>query len=160
QRVHSGLAVDGVVVVTRIPDEGVVAGTHVGDVISVTTDDYVVALAAGNVVITEAAIHGQRDLAGGEKPGIDHVITAKSVGGEMIGGLGVEQVDFLGQATHRNSICIRGDCDRVVSSRGVDRHIVDLPITSVSAQDACQIDIDLRDIGPGQIVDYDIVSTA
>ena len=43
-RVEAGLALDGVVVVAGVPDEGVVAGAHQGDVVAVAAVDQVVAL--------------------------------------------------------------------------------------------------------------------
>ena len=63
-RVEAGLALEGVVVVARVPDEGVVAGAHQGDVVAVAAVDEVVALAAEEEVVAEAAVHRQLDAVG------------------------------------------------------------------------------------------------
>ena len=63
-RVEAVLALEGVVVVTRVPDEGVVAGTHQGGVVAVAAVDEVVAFAADEEVVAEAAVHRQLDAVG------------------------------------------------------------------------------------------------
>ena len=64
QRVEAGLTLDGVVVVARIPDEGVVAGAHQRGVVAVAAVDQVVALAADDEVVAEAAVDRQLHAAG------------------------------------------------------------------------------------------------
>src|SRR5262245_23881099 len=57
ERVHPVLTFDGVVVVTRVPDERVVARAHEGSVVAVAAIDQVVAFAAVEFVVAKAAIH-------------------------------------------------------------------------------------------------------
>ena len=64
ERVEAGLALDGVVVVARVPDERVVAGAHERGVVAVAAVDEVVALAAEEHVVAEAAVHRQLHGAG------------------------------------------------------------------------------------------------
>ena len=61
ERVHAVLAFDGVVVVTRVPDEHVVARAHEGSVVAIAAVDQVVALAAEEQVCAETAVHRQLD---------------------------------------------------------------------------------------------------
>ena len=63
-RVEAGLALEGVVVVAGVPDEGVVAGAHQGRVVAVAAVDQVVALAADEQVGAEAAVHRELDAVG------------------------------------------------------------------------------------------------
>ena len=49
-------AFDGVAAVARIPDEGVVAGAEIGDVVAAAADHGVVAGAANDGVVAVAAI--------------------------------------------------------------------------------------------------------
>ena len=63
-RVEAVLAFEGVVVVARVPDEGVVAGAHEGGVVAVAAVDQVVALAADEDVVAEAAVHRELDAVG------------------------------------------------------------------------------------------------
>ena len=56
-RVEAGLAFERVVVVARVPDEGVVAGAHQRSVVAVAAVDQVVALAADEDVVAEPAVH-------------------------------------------------------------------------------------------------------
>ena len=76
-RVEAGLALDGVVVVTRVPDEGVVAGAHQRRVVAVAAVDKVAALAAEEQVGAEAAVHRQLDAVGLEAGRIDDVVAAE-----------------------------------------------------------------------------------
>ena len=108
-RVEAVLALEGVVVVTRVPDEGVVAGAHQGGVVAVAAVDEVVAFAADEDVVAEAAVHRQLDAVGFEARGIDHVVAAKSVQGEPVVGLLLEEdVDAGLQAEHVDAAGVAG----------------------------------------------------
>ena len=54
--VGAGLALEGVVVVARVPDEGVVAGAHEGGIVAVAAVEQVVAVAADEDVLAQAAV--------------------------------------------------------------------------------------------------------
>ena len=60
-RVDAGLAFDGVVVVARVPDEGVVAGAEQRHVVAVAAVDEVVLRPADEDVDAEAAIERERE---------------------------------------------------------------------------------------------------
>src|SRR5206468_6956364 len=83
-RVEAGLALDGVVVVAGVPDEGVVAGAHEGDVVAVPAVDEVTPLAADHLVVAEAAIDSQVDRARGQAGGVDGVDPRLAVHGESV----------------------------------------------------------------------------
>ncbi len=57
--VDARLAFERVVVVARVPDEGVVAGAHEGRVVAVAAVDEIVALAADEHVVAQAAVQGE-----------------------------------------------------------------------------------------------------
>ena len=99
--VEAVLALEGVVVVTRVPDEGVVAGTHQGGVVAVAAVDEVVAFAADEEVVAEAAVHRQLDAVGLQARGVDHVVAALPVQGQPVVGLLLkEDVDVGLEAEH------------------------------------------------------------
>ena len=64
ERVEPVLTFDGVVVVTRVPDERVVARAHEGEVVAVAAVDQVVAFAADEDVFAETAVHRELDSVG------------------------------------------------------------------------------------------------
>ena len=103
-RVGAVLAIDGVVVVARVPDEHVVAGAHESDIIAVAAVDQVVAAAADDQIVAEAAIHRQRDLAGRQRAGVDDVVAALAVDGELVVRVRGEQARLPRlRPTHRRS---------------------------------------------------------
>ena len=86
------LALDGVAAVAGIPDEGVVAGAQQGQVVAAVAVDRVVpvaaeqrldALAAGERVVAVAAVERQRDRCRGQAGGVDRVVAAEAVDGEL-----------------------------------------------------------------------------
>ena len=79
ERVEPGLTFEGVVVVTRVPDEGVVAGAHEGEVVAVAAVDQVVALAAEEDVRAETAVHRQLDSVSLQACRVDDVVAAKPI---------------------------------------------------------------------------------
>src|SRR6266511_1288936 len=61
QRVEAVLTFEGVVVVTRVPDERVVTRAHEGEVVAVVAVEQVAAFAADEDVFAETAVHRQLD---------------------------------------------------------------------------------------------------
>ena len=61
--VQAGLALEGVVVVARVPDEHVVARAHEGGIVAVAAVEQVAAFAAEEDVFAETAVHRQLDSA-------------------------------------------------------------------------------------------------
>ena len=92
-RVEAGLALERVVVVARVPDEGVVAGAHERGVVAVAAVDEVVAAAADEDVVAEAAVHGELEAAGLEPARVDHVVAAEPVQGQPVEPAGVRAGD-------------------------------------------------------------------
>ncbi len=86
-RVGAGLALERVVVVARVPDEGVVTGAHQRHIVAVAAVDQVVALAAEERVVAEAAVHRQLDAVGSQRGGVDGVVAAKGVERQPVVGL-------------------------------------------------------------------------
>jgi hypothetical protein len=84
QRVGSGLALDDVAAVARVPDIGVVARAKQAGVIATPTVDQVIACAADDQIIAVAAIDRELDLIGIELGGVDDVVAAEPVDGERV----------------------------------------------------------------------------
>src|SRR4029450_12715665 len=78
------LTLDGVVVVTRVPDERVVACAHQGNVVAVAAVEQIVAFAAQKMVFAETAVHRQLHYAGLETCRVDDVATAEPVDDERV----------------------------------------------------------------------------
>ncbi len=115
ERVEAVLALEGVVVVARVPDEGVVAEAHQRSVVAVAAVDQVVALAADENVGTETAVHRQLHGACLEAGRVDHVVATKPVQRQPVAGFVEEHVRRGLQAEHLNSAGIAGDAKHVVT---------------------------------------------
>ena len=118
QRVEAVLAFDGVVVVTRVPDEHVVAGAHEGGVVAVAAVDQVVALAAEEQVCAETAVHRQLDSVSLQARGVDDVVAAKPIERQPIVRLLLEEhVHRRLETRDRDASGVAGDDDTVVRRR-------------------------------------------
>src|SRR6185312_9544121 len=122
--------------------------------------DRVVALAADHDVVAEAAVHLQADLAGGEAAGVDDIVAAESIDDQLVAGFGMIEYHLRLQAADDDLAADRGDGDDVVAIGGIDGHAVDLLVADCSADDTGQVDVDLRDVGAGEVADNDVVGTA
>ena len=153
------LALEGVVVVTRVPDEGVVAGTHQGGVVAVAAVDEVVAFATDEEVVAEAAVHRQLDAVGLQARGVDHVVAALPVHDQpVVGLLGKEDVDPGLEAEHGDAARVAGHADHVGALRAVDGDRVGRAIAA--AIRAAQVDVDPVDVRAAEVADGDVVGTA
>ena len=113
-RVEAGLALERVVVVARVPDEGVVAGAHQRGVVAVAAVDQVVALAADEHVVAEAAVHRELDAVGLEAGRVDDVVAAEPVEDEpVVGRFGEEDVHRGLQAEHGDAAGVARDAEHV-----------------------------------------------
>ena len=86
--IQSGLTLDGVAAVARVPDEHVVtpaerrrvvAGSAGHHVVVIAAEQRIGALAAGDHIVAVAAVDGETNRAGGERRGIDGVVAVAAV---------------------------------------------------------------------------------
>ena len=174
--VVAGLALDRVAAVARVPDERVVARTeerHVVPAPPITASLPSPPLtrsspcAADDRVVAGAAIDGQRHGAGNHCRSIDHVVAGAAVDGQLVGGILMADDDAGGGAEDPDAaIEVAGvegkQPDRVVAGGAIGRHRVDLTVADAAAERACKVDqhSDSLEIGPGDIVDHDVVGAA
>ena len=143
-RVEAGLALDGVVVVARVPDEGVVAGAHQGGVVAVAAVDQVVALAADEDVVAEAAVH--RELDRRRPRGCVALMTSSpprplSVSRSLAAPV-KKMFDVGLQAEHADAAGVAGDAEHVGAVGAVDGDRVGRAVAA--AVRAAQVEVDLR----------------
>ena len=118
QRVGTLAAFDGVAAVAGIPDEGIVAGAHIGDIIAASADHGVVAGAAGDGVVAVAAIDGEvGELTRLDRGGVDDVVAGAAVDGERVAGIGVGDRDLRRKAVDHDRSAAVDDRDVVVAGR-------------------------------------------
>ena len=170
QRVGAVLAFDGVAAVARVPVEHVVAGAEQRDVVAVVAEDEVVAvaaeqrvvaLAAEDGVVAGAAVDGQLDDAGRQGRGGDGVVAAQRVDDErVVGPFAAGDVDRAGRPTTETEVPAPNTSMMSAPLRAVDDHRVGLRRRRRPAERAGEIDVDLRHVGAGQVVDGDRVGAA
>ena len=140
-RVEPGLALERVVVVARVPDEGVVARAHQRGVVAVAAVDEVVALAAEEHVGAEAAVHRELNAVGLEARRVDHVVAAESVQGKpVVRLLREEDVDPGLKAEHGDAAGVARDAEHVGALGGVDGDRVGRAVAA--AVRTAQVDVD------------------
>ena len=123
-RVGAVLALDGVVVVARVPDEDVVAGAHVSDIIAVAAIDQVVAAAADDESLPRPPFSVSAILPASRRAGVDDVVAAVAVDGELVGRVGGEQAGLRLQAATTIAPPSAATVIDVGALRAVDRHAV------------------------------------
>ena len=170
QRVGAALALDHVAAVAGVPHERVVAGAQEGHVVAAAADDgvvavaadqHVVAVAAGDGVVARAAVHGQPDHAGGQSGGGDRVVAAERVHDELVvGPFGALDRNSGRQPGHGEAGPAAGDLDRVCVGGAVDDDGVGLAVAGAAAGRAREVEVDVGDVGAGQVVDGDGVGAA
>ena len=156
ERVESCLALDGVIVVARVPDEGVVAGAEERHVVTIATVDHVAALGAEDQIRTEAAVDRQPDGASLEAGGVDDVVTAQRIEDQPVLGIRGEQVRRRLETEDRDTAGITRNPKHVVALGGVHRNGVDLQVGS--PRRASQVDVDRRDIRSAEVADNNAVA--
>ena len=158
-RVVAGLAFEGVAVVARVPDERVVAGAHEGHVITVTTDDQIVALTAEEQVRAEATVHRELDAIGFQRCGVHGVRTAQGVERQpVVGLLGGEDGDRGLESEDLDPARGTRGTEHVVAVGAVDRDGVGLAVAAAGGP--AQVEADLRHVRPAQVTLGDVVGAA
>ena len=158
-RVEAGLALERVVVVARVPDEGVVAVAHERVVVAVAAVDQVVALAAEERVDTEAAVHRELDAVGLQRRGVDGVVAARAVERQPVVGLLLEEdVDRGVQPEDVDPAGVAGGAEHVGALRAVDRDGVGRSVAA--AVRTAQVELGVDEVGAGQVADDDVVGAA
>src|SRR5207244_4951464 len=89
------------------------------------------------------------------------VVSAEGVDDEgVVGPFGVFH-DYGGrQAVHREGGAAAHDLDEIVAVGAVDDDGVGLTVAGGAAGRACQVEVDLGEVGPGQVVEGDLVRSA
>ena len=170
-RVGAVLALDRVVAVARVPLEDVVAGADEGHVVAVVADDEVVAVAAEEHV---GALRLPRSVSLPAPPStVSLTMPAGSVDAvtpslppralttsAVVGPLGVGDVHQGRQPDHGDRGARAEDVDDVVAVGAVDDDGVGLRRRRCVPPSACQVDVDLGQVGAGEVVDGDRVGAA
>src|SRR5262249_49701599 len=153
QRVGTVLTLNDVVAVARIPNERVVPGAELGNVVAAATDHRVAAvaadqqvgaLAAGNGVVAGAAVDDEPDNARLQGAGIDRIVAGATVDDELVVcGFGTSDDHLLGKAIHHGRRAGPGDLD-VVGLRGaVDGHLIGRAVALTGSRHSRKVDRDL-----------------
>src|SRR5262249_27776801 len=126
------------------------------DIVAVAAGQRVVAGAADDHVVTVAAVGDE--LHAGEPGRGDDVVAAETVDDDAIH-VRIEVLDRhqLGETRHRDHAIVVGHRDHVVAGRAVDD---DRVLRAVGRAVHSQIEIDVLNAGPAQVVDIDGVDTA
>src|SRR5262245_22580813 len=161
ERVHAVLTFDRIVVITRVPDECVIARSHESDVVAVAAVDQVVALAAAEQVGAATAVHRQLDGVSLEAARVDHVVAVEPVHRQaIIRLLWGEDVHRRRQAVDRHPSGVAGDDDVVAGSGIRAGHGDGIRRSIAAAVGTSQVDVDLSHIRPAEIADHDFVGAA
>ena len=157
--VEPGLAFKRVVVVTRVPDERVVACAHEGDVVTIPAVEQVVALAPEENVVTEAAVQRQLDYYVSLKAaGVDDVVAPESVERQLIiRSLREEHVHRRLETEDRDSSSIADDAKNVSTLGGVHGDGI---CRSIAAPQAARSMLTCGHVGSTEIADHDVVGAA
>src|SRR5262249_7798814 len=160
---------DHVAAVAWVPSKDVVAGAAEHDVtapapfdevVTITADQSVGTIAAGDAVIARAAVNGQIDDTGRQAGGIDRVVTAERVYNKIvIGPLGPLNIDCGMQTGHREIGSTSADLNRVRAAGAVNGDGVGRAIAGAAACGRRQVEVDLGHVRAGQVVDSDVVGS-
>src|SRR5262249_18053999 len=108
-----------------------------------------------------ATILGELDLSGCQARGVHNVCPRLGINDELVElPFGVLDVHPGVQAGDGDTARVADDLDRVVAGGAVDDHGVGRAVADVPAHRRRQIDVDLSDIGAGQVADVDGVGAA
>ncbi len=166
-RVEAVLALERVVAVAGIPLEDIVLGSHERTVVAVVAEEEVVAgtaeecvgaLRAEERVVACAAVDRQLDDAC-RQGGCRHaVVAAQRVDDEcVVGPLGIGDVDPRRQPEHGDRRPRAEDVDDVVAVGAVDDDDVGLTVAGRPADRSGLIDVELDEVGAGEVVDGGLV---
>src|SRR6476469_8064344 len=165
-RVDAVLAFDGVAAVAGIPDEAVVAGAEVRGVVAAVAIARVVAVAAeprlgpcaaGERVVSFAAVDSQGDRLGCECRGRGGVVTAQTVDVELVARVLMLDRDLRRKPCHGDSRGISGDVDLVVAASAVDGHLVGLSVAGCAAEGAGEVRVDRLHVGAAEGVEVNLL---
>src|SRR5262245_12921701 len=141
--VEAGLSLDDVVVVARVPDEGVVAGTHLGHVVTVPTIDEVVALAASQRIVAQTAVDDQIDRAGRQAGGVDGVDPCLAIHSQLVLSRDAAgDVDDGLQAVYADAGRAAVDGDLIVRLRATDDDAVGLAVGHAASGRPREVEVD------------------
>src|SRR5262245_6122652 len=155
-RVVAVPALDGVAAVAGVPHEGVVAWPHQRHVVATTAVDHVVAVAAEDEVVAVAAVDRELDRVGPQRPGVDDVVPAQAVERQLVQGRVLEEDVHVGvKPEDVEPADVARDPERIGALGAVDGDGVSFAVGA--AVGAAQVQADLRHVGPGEVVDDDVV---
>ena len=112
-------------------------------------------LAAGDRVVSRAAVEGEGDRLGCERGRRDRVVAAEPVDHELVGRLLVLNRHQRCQTGDGDAGGVSADVDRVVAVGAVDGDGVGLAVAGGPAEGAGEVDVDLLTSVPRQVVDGD-----
>ena len=130
------------------------------DVVAGAAEQRVVAGAADQDVVAVAAVGRELRCRRRRPEAVDDVVAAQGVDRHpVVGRLGAGDVDLGGEPGHRDDAVVAGDRDHVVAAGAVDDDGVRLAV-AVPLPGAGEVEVDLVDVGAGQVVDGDGVGAA
>ncbi len=164
------LPLDEVAAVARVPAERVVAGSEEAAVVAAVAVDRVVTLAAeqqlGAVAAVDRVVPGaavDRDLDQGCEPDRagDRVVAVEPFDvQEVVRRLRVLDLHGRGQPGHVDRTCVGRDRDRVVAGGAVDGDRVGRAVAGSAADRRLEVELDVLDVGRGQVVHDRVVDAA
>src|SRR5262245_15490115 len=154
----------------RSLDQGVGAWPPGEDVLARSADQHVVAVAAAEGVVPRAAdqnvgavaaVRRELDRVGRQAGCVHHVVTGQGIDLQLIvGGLGAGDVHLRRQALDGNAAGVAADHDHVVAAGALDGDGVGGAVAGAAAGGAGQVEVDLGDVGAGQVVYGDGIGAA
>src|SRR5215208_5148912 len=147
--------------------DDVVAGAAVEHVDPATTDQHVIAcitsqdVVAGTAdqdVVAVAAVGGEQQVSSQSRRFDDIVAGERIDHDSVIGGIEAGDVHLRAQAHNGDPSVVTKDQDDVVTIRCIDDNGVGLTVAATARSG--EVDIDLRDISPGEITDGDRIGPA
>src|SRR5207248_1145677 len=92
---------------------------------------------------------------------LDDVVAGQGVDDQpVVGRLGADDVDLRRQAKDVDAACVTNDRHGVSPRAGIDNDGIGLAVADAAAEDARQIEVDLSNVGAGQVIDGDGVGAA
>ena len=139
----------------------IVAGSAVEHILARPTDQHVIPRVAVEDIVAGAsdqnigavaAIEGELD-SGFESGRYNGVVAAEAIDDDAIIGVEVRDRHLFRQTRHSHHTVVAGDRDRVIAVGRVKDDRVRLIVGSATRYS--KIDIDIGDVGPGQVIDRD-----
>src|SRR5262249_6664282 len=158
QHRHASLDQD---IVTGPTVENILPRSADEDVVARPTRQGVVAGTADEDIVAVAAICDELDRAGRQPRSIHHVIAGQGVDRQLVvGSLRALDVHLCCQAQHGHAAGVASHHGDVVAAGAVDDDAVGGTVAGAAAGRGLQVQVDLVDVGAGQVVDGDGVGAA